>query len=90
MFIKHRIPVDALHKHDTRDDIPYIFFVMRPPPPAARRPPQKCIDNKDLHTLTAYTYYLSSSYVSSFPPHCRSRLLLACKNILSYIFYLMI
>jgi len=41
MFIKHRIPVDALHKHDTRDDIPYIFFVIR----RRRSPPAALLKN---------------------------------------------
>ena len=96
---KHRTPVDGLRKHDTRDDIPlcvpYFFCHLPSPLAAACHLPQKCIGNKGLHTLTAYTYHLSSSYVSSsFPPRCCSRCIffLHAKIFyhIIYIFYLMI
>jgi len=66
----------------------YVFFSSSA---AHRRSRQKYIDNKNLQTLIVYTYYLTSSYVSSsfriVDPIVSSRMQ---KYFLSYIFYLMI
>jgi len=62
VYIRHRWgPITRTWE---RSAVPFIFFTATLP---------KCIGNKGLHTLTAYTYHLSSSYVSSFPLRCRSR-----------------
>jgi len=57
-----------------------------------RRPPQKWIGNKSLRTYRIYLsiYHLSSSYVSSSYPPLSLYLLFARKNVLLYVFYLMI